>query len=32
LMQKARDASLPFNISKHIVHYLTKLMWTNVDD
>src|SRR6266478_1705647 len=31
-MQKARGASLPFTILEHIVHYLTKLMWTDVDD
>jgi hypothetical protein len=30
--QKARSASLPFTMLEHIVHYLTKLMWTNVDD
>src|SRR3979411_1191588 len=30
--QKARSASLPFTISGYIVHYLTKLMWTDVDD
>src|SRR5258707_2905167 len=32
LMQKARGASLPFTIASHIVHYLTKLMWTDIDD
>src|SRR5258708_40247236 len=31
-MQKARGASLPFTILEHIVHYLTKLMWTDVAD
>jgi hypothetical protein len=30
--QKARGASLPFIMPEYIVHYLTKLMWTNVDD
>src|SRR5258708_38113495 len=30
--QKACGASLPFTVSKRIVHYLTKFMWTDVDD
>src|SRR5258705_11672423 len=29
---KSRSASLPFTIPEHIVHYLTKLMWTDIDD
>src|ERR1700730_12832617 len=29
---KTRGASLPFTIQDHIVHYLTKLLWTDVDD
>src|SRR5437879_13485870 len=29
---KSPRASLPFTIPGHIVHYLTKLMWTDVDD
>src|SRR6266566_3946806 len=29
---KASGASLPFTIPDHIVHYLTKLMWTDIDD
>src|SRR6267154_6113655 len=31
-MQKAGGASLPFTITSDIVHYLTKLMWTDIDD
>src|SRR6202171_4014139 len=30
--QKARSASLPFTTPDHIVHYLTKLTWTDIDD
>src|ERR1700738_2153606 len=29
---KTRGASLPFTVQDHIVHYLTKLTWTDVDD
>src|SRR5882762_4832901 len=31
-VEKARGASLPFGSPTHMVHYLTKLMWTVVDD
>src|SRR5216684_4347929 len=30
--QKARSAGLPFTIPDHIVHYLTKLLWADIDD
>src|SRR5258708_38354599 len=30
--KKAHSAGLPFAIPAHMVHYLTKLTWTDVDD
>src|SRR5882757_7100171 len=29
---KSPQRSLPFTIPDHIVHYLTKLLWTDIDD